>query len=101
MEVSTDVGHQITARKLMHIMLYDNGVIIYCEPDNEARYPKFVFDKITKACEVLFDKHPELLTDDNLELIAAGCREDVDKIFKEIPEFENLDKLLNEYFDIM
>lgn len=101
MEVSTDIGHQITARKLMHIMLYDNGAVNRFEPDKTRRYPKPIFDEIIQACSTLFDKHPDLLTDDNLEMIAAGCEDDVKEIFDTIPEYEALNEVLNRYFEIM
>ena len=101
MEVSTDTGHQITARRLMHIMLYDNGAVNRLEPDNPSKYPKKNFDAITSACEVYFENHPELLTDHNLEEMAAGEYEKNQAKFGVYPEYAALDKALNEYFDVM
>jgi hypothetical protein len=101
MEVKTDIGHQITARKLMHIMLYDNGAVIYCEPDGPNRYPKKIFDDITKACEIFFDAHPKFLTDEDLDNIAAGEETENQEKYGIYPEYEHLNNLLNDYFEIM
>jgi len=99
MEVSTDVGHQITARKLMHIILYDNGLVNTFEPDTLKQYPVKYFDRITKACEVFFEAHPEFLTDEHLENIAAGELEENLEIYGIYPEYKELDEALNDYHD--
>ncbi len=101
MEVSTDIGYQIVARKIMESMLYDNGAVNRLEPDNEKRYPKVIFNEITLVCEKLFEKCPELLNDDNLELIACGCEDDQNELFGKYPEYDVLNEVLNRYFDIM
>jgi hypothetical protein len=101
MESKTDIGHQITARKLMHNMLYDNGAVNIHHPDNLKRYPKLIFDRITKACEIFFDAHPEFLTDDDLDDIAGGIEEDNQEKYGIYPEYKMLSDALNEYFDVM
>lgn len=53
-------------------------------------------DKITKL-----KKHPELLTDENLEEIAAGFEEDNEAKFGIYPEYVVLNGVLNDYFDVM
>lgn len=99
MEVATDTGHQITARKLMEIILYDNGLVNRYEPDNISRYPKKYFDWITKACEVFFEAHPEFLTEEHLESIAAGEFEENQEIYGIYPEYAELDNALNNFHD--
>lgn len=101
MEVSTDVGHQITARKLMHIMLYDNGAVSRFEPDGKHKYPKGIFEKVTQCCEEFFEAHPEFLTDDDLDDIAAGEQEENEAKYGIYPEYQPLNDALNEYFDLM
>lgn len=101
MENSQDRGHQITARAIMHNMLYDNGCINRIKPDGLKRYPKKIFNQITKACGLFFEAHPELLTEDNLDEIGCGMEEENEAKFGIYPEYELLNNLLNEYFDIM
>ena len=101
MEVTTDTGHEITARKLMHIMLYDNGAVNRFEPDTKSKYPKTHFDAIVRACELFFDNHPEFLTDDDLDNIAAGELTENQEKYGIFPEYQAIDLALNSYFDIM
>lgn len=101
MEIKTDVGHQITARKLMHIMLYDNGAVNRFEPDGKYKYPKKIFDAITEACELFFDAHPEFLTDEDLDNIAAGEETENEEKYGIFPEYKLLNDVLNDYFEVM
>jgi hypothetical protein len=101
MEHLTDTGHQITARKLMEIMLYDNGAANRLEPDTKKRYPNKNFDRVTKACDVFFEAHPTLLTDENLDEIAAGEYNENAEKYGIYPEYKELSDALNEYFDVM
>ena len=103
MEVKTDIGHQITARKLMELMLYDNGCV-YREggsSDKLSRYPKKHFDAITKACDTFFTNHPEFLTDEDLENITTGEHGEVQDKYGAYPEYKALDEALFEYFEVM
>lgn len=101
MENPNDTGHQITARKLIEIMLYDNGAVNRLEPDNLKKYPQKLLETLTLACEVFFEKYPELLTDENLEEIAAGELEENEAKFGIYPEYIVLNGILNDYFDII
>jgi carotenoid cleavage dioxygenase-like enzyme len=101
MTVTNDRGHQVTARRLMEIMLYDNGAINRLEPDNLRRYPKKNFEAITNACDAFFTAHPDLLTDENTEEIAAGEYEENQTKFGTFKEYTSLDKALNDFFDRM
>jgi hypothetical protein len=101
MESNTDTGYQIVARKLMEIILYDNGAVNRFEPDDNRKYPVSHFNRITQACESLFEAHPSLLTDENLDDIASGEYEENQAKFGAYEEYRELDKALNEFFDII
>lgn len=101
MKVETDKGHEVTARQLMHNILYDNGAVNRWEPETLKRYPEKHFKAITAACENFFDAHPEFLTDEDLENIAAGELEENKLKYGIHPEYAALDDALNEYFEVM
>ena len=99
MEVKTDTGYQIVARKLMEHVLYDNGAVDCWHPDNRSMYPKKHFDAITKAAEVYFEAHPEMLTDENLDEIASAGEDENNDKFGIHTEYAELDRVLNEWFN--
>lgn len=101
MEVITDNDYQIVARKMMEILLYDNGGININEPDNLKRYPIFIFDDITVACKIFFGTHPELLTDENLEEICTGEFSKIQNKYSQYSGFKKLDTSLGEFFNIL
>lgn len=93
--------HEIIARQLMKIMLYDNGAVNRFEPETEKRYKSKHLKAITNACGVFFIAHPEFITDEDLDSIAAGeLTENMEK-YGIHPEYEALNNALNDYFEVM
>ncbi len=94
--------YEVAARELMKIMLYDNGADYNkMANETEARYKKKYLKLITNACEEFFGKYPQFITDEDFENIAAGELTENQNLYGIYPEYNNLNKALNEYFDVM
>ena len=92
---------EIIARKLMQIMLYDNGAVNRFEPETEKRYKPKHLKEITRCCHTFFSAHPEFVTDDDLDNMGAGELEENKEKYGIFPEYKELDKALNAYFEVM
>ena len=62
-------------------------------------YPEYWVELIAKHSQYLFDCHPELLTDDFLNDISCGGEEIRAEIRVKYSEFQNLDSVLDNYFE--
>lgn len=63
------------------------------------KYPENWVNLIAGHSQYLFDNHPELLTDNFLNDISCGGEEVRTEICKKYPEFQNLDGVLENYFE--
>ena len=68
-----DNGHIEIARTLMETIAYCSGAVDRWHP---MKYPKKYVNKIAIVSGKFFDKHPELLTDDNILEMCDGFEED-------------------------
>ena len=82
------------AKQIMELIQLDNGYGHF----EGISYPKKWIKKISKAASVFFEKNPELLNDDVIDIICTGGEEDNEK-FIDMVGYNELNKILNDYFD--
>lgn len=99
--LNIDPPNIVIAKQLMQSMMLANGCINRIEPDGPKRYPDKWLFPIAAAGGAFFDAHPELLTDDVIDEIVDGDRDEVETKYGQYPEFEVLDNLLSGFFDCM
>jgi hypothetical protein len=93
-----DNGHIEIAKSLMKEIMYEAGAVDRWNPE---KYPEKWINKIAPIAGNFFDLHPELLTNENIELLANGS-DKCDGTFDGLEDYEGfneLSKVLNEYFD--
>lgn len=88
--------HIEIAKSLMKEIMFDNGMVDRWHPE---KYPERWVNKIAKSAGVFFDAHPELLTNEDIENICCGEMEENEQKYGSLPEYEQLNKDLNNYFD--
>ena len=94
-----DKGYEEISKSLMLELLYENGYIDRENPESKQVSQKWLA-KIAPIAGEFFDKHPDLLTDENIEIMANGGEiGDPNEAFKEYPDIKPLMDILNEYFD--
>jgi hypothetical protein len=91
-----DKGNEEIAKSIMLEIQYDNGVIDRYNPEYIS--PKWL-ELISEKAGAFFDLHPELLTDENIELICLGNDDGHFEGFNEIEGYSELNKVLDDFFD--
>lgn len=95
--LSVDRTPENVAKRFMQEIQYDNGMVNRFHPGD---YPQEWVELIAGALKEFFDVNPkalEELGEGTIETIAAGDEED--NPWKELPGYEKVDDVLNEYFD--
>lgn len=95
--LSVDRTPENIAKWFMQEIQYDNGSVNRFHPEG---YPQEWVELIAGALKDFFDANPEALAEleeRTIETIAVGDEED--NLWKELPGYEKVDDVLNEYFD--
>lgn len=93
-----DKGHLVIAKELMLAILYDNGYVDRWHSE-KSQFSKKWQNKIAPIAGKFFDLHPELLTDENIELMTQGEVSEIENAFMKYEGFKELSNILNEYFE--
>lgn len=95
-----DKGYLEIAKSLMMAILYDNGYIDRWHSE-ESQFSTKWQNKIAPFAGRFFDLHPELLTDNNINVLSMGSDE-CDGSFDGLENYEGFNELsdiLNKYYD--
>lgn len=89
-------GRKIAAR-LMQFIQYDNCMV---DASNPEYYPLVWVDRIAEIAMPFFIlNHPQLLNERDIENICSGFYDDNKKLYGHLPGWQDLDEILNDYFD--
>ena len=87
--------YEIIAKKIMLDIQLDNGYGHFVG----ISYPRKWINKIANASEIFFENNPDKFTDEDLENICIGGYDENQDIYGKLKGWDNLNKILNEYFD--
>jgi hypothetical protein len=91
-----DKGDIEIAKSLMKKIMYDNGAVDRWNPE---KYPEKWVSKIAPIAGNFFEKNPELLTDENITVLACGSDSLVGfDGMENLEGFKELNDVLNDYF---
>jgi len=93
-EKLSDSDYVEVAKGLMELIQLDNG---YGHVVGISFPTKWV-NSISKSAKIFFEANPDMYTDENLEIIAVGGEDDLDK-FENLVGYKKLSDTLNNYFD--
>ncbi len=91
-----DNGSIELAKSLMKEIMYDNGVVDRFHPE---KYSRRWVNKIAPIAEYFFAKNPQVLENEDINLICCGFQEDVDAKYGKMDGWNELNKVLNDYFN--
>lgn len=92
-------GWETIARKIMKDIVYDNGFVDRWHPETDALYPDEWVEKLKEASKIFFGKHTDYLTIKDIESIAIGCYDENVEEYGRFPEYEQLERTINEYYE--
>lgn len=91
----TKSDYDEVAKQIMQNMQLDNGYGHF----EGVSYPKKWIEKISKAAQSFFDANPDKFTDEDIENLSCGCYDENVDTYGNLVGYNELDKVLNEYFD--
>ena len=93
-----DNGHLEIAKTMMLAIMYDGGYVDRFHSE-KSQFSKKWQNKIAPVAGKFFDLHPELLTDENIELMCIDEESEMEAMFEKYEGFHELNKILNDYFN--
>lgn len=87
--------YEIIVKKIMQNIQLDNG---YGHVEGVS-YPKQWINKIANASQIFFENNPDKFTEEDIENICNGCDDENQEIYSSLKGWNELNKILNEYFD--
>lgn len=87
---------KIIAEQIMENIAYDNGTVDRWHP---MTYPSKWLNNIAKKSFIFFNENPQLMNDEDIEEICNGEETEVQNKYSNLKGWDELNKVLNEYFD--
>lgn len=87
--------YTVIAKYIMQAIQLDNGYGHF----EGISYPSKWVKRITKSVQTFFDANPDKFTDADLENISCGGFDENQETYGSLIGWNELDKILNEYFD--
>lgn len=88
------------AHTIMQGVIYGGDMISRCEPfDEEKHYGDWTKDFVKELDKILPIVGEDFFNEDMIELLTDGDYDCVQKVIKENPCLDNLNDLMNDYFD--
>lgn len=92
-------GWEAIARRIMKEIVYDNGFVDRYHPENEELYPVEHVDAIKLACKIYFSNRTGIMNLGDITNIAIGCHDENLEEYGRFPEYEQLERTINEYYE--
>ena len=90
-----EINYEVEAKKIMQYIQLDNGYGHF----EGVSYPEEWVTKIAHYLKVFFKFNPDKFSDQDIENISRGCDEEDQEIYNDLRGWDNLNKILNEYFN--
>ena len=91
-----DKGHVEIAKEIMDAVAHCNGWVNRWNP---MKYNDYWLKKLALCAGKFFDKYPQYINFEDIQLMCDGGIDDVEEKFGRLEGFNELTKCINGYFD--